>query len=84
MTVNDEIDRGVEIISSIISLGAGANPMVAAAAPLLNAYVKFEASRWKAMLEAGTIIPDGQGGFIPAHGQSIYDPKTGFFTGQKT
>lgn len=29
-------------------------------------------------------VPDGQGGYIPAHGQSIYDPKTGFFTGKKT
>lgn len=30
------------------------------------------------------IIADGKGGFIPKHGQSIYDPKTGRFTGKKT
>ena len=30
------------------------------------------------------IMHDGAGGIIPKHGQSIYDPKTGRFTGEKT
>lgn len=35
-------------------------------------------------LANGSIVSDGRGGFIPAHGQSKYDPATGFFTGEKT
>jgi hypothetical protein len=30
------------------------------------------------------VVPDNQGGYIPAHGQSEYDPVTGAFTGKKT
>ena len=30
------------------------------------------------------VVPDKHGGYIPAHGQSIYDPVTGEFTGEKT
>jgi hypothetical protein len=32
----------------------------------------------------GGVIPDGRGGFIPEHGQSVYNPKTGEFTGETT
>lgn len=31
------------------------------------------------------VVPDGRGGFVPAHGQSTFDPETGEFTvGRKT
>ena len=32
----------------------------------------------------GGVIPDGRGGVIPKHGQSVYDPATGEFTGETT
>ena len=35
-------------------------------------------------LLVGSIVRDSGGGFIPAHGQSIFNQQTGAFTGQKT
>lgn len=76
--VDSQIDTGVEIVSDLIKAGSAFYPPLAAASPLLMAFVKFEASKWKAGLKAGTIVLDGHGGFVPST-NSRYDPKTGEF-----
>ena len=78
------IDEVVLIISKALKVAAMAYPPIAPAIPVLNAVIALEARKLKGGLADGSIVPDSQGGFIPAHGQSIFDPKTGRFTGGHT
>ncbi len=54
------------------------------AAPIMQRLAGLAHDVLASGLADGSLIPDGRGGIIPAHGQSIYDPVTGEFTGEKT
>lgn len=81
---NVEIDAGVDAVISILRLVSLFSPRLRRSLPLVSWILHREASKLKAGIADGSIIPDGQGGLIPAHGQSEVDPVTGFFTGRKT
>jgi hypothetical protein len=61
---------------------------VLAAIPAPWAVVVGQAMNVLLMINKATaplsVVPDGRGGFVPEHGQSIIDPKTGRFTGGKS
>jgi len=81
---NAEIDAAAAGLVDLLKIGASVYPPLAIAAPLLEKIIQYEANHLKVGIAAGTIVSDGHGGLIPAHGQSYFDPKTGKFTGKKT
>lgn len=81
----DQIDA---LVKGIFDVLAAIYPPIGALKfliiPLLRAAISSAATSIAKGIADGTIVPDGRGGFIPAHGQSKYDPATGEFTGEKT
>ena len=73
-----EIDTGAEVLLGLLKLGGSFYPPLGAAYPILNYVVTREVANLKTGLANGTIVPDGQGGFVPAT-NSHYDPVTGRF-----
>src|ERR1700724_786029 len=76
-----EIEAGASLLETFLKIGSIFIPALiipaeglAAAEFLLPILIGLGAAT----------VPDGQGGRIPSHGQSIYDPKTGLFTGKVT
>jgi hypothetical protein len=74
----DQIDQAGTIILDLLKIGASFYPPLAVAAPIISSFIKIEGAKLKTGLAAGTILPDGQGGFVPAS-NSPYDRKTGEF-----
>jgi hypothetical protein len=81
---NDEIDTAGAALIDLLLIGARLYPPLEPAIPTLCKIIVYETHALKLGIANGSIIPDGCGGFIPAHSQSYYDPKTGEFTGRKT
>ena len=79
-----QIDEGVVIMGDLVKVLGQFYAPAALAAPFIMALVKLEAWRLKAGIADGSLVDDGLGGLVPAHGQSIYDPRTGEFTGRRT
>lgn len=76
-----EIEAGASLIETFLKIGSIFIPALTVPAYGL-AIAEFLVP---IMLGVGsTMVPDGHGGQIPAHGQSLYDPRTGIFTGKKT
>lgn len=73
-----KIDSVVTVISELITLGGLFYPPLRFARPLIMAFIHSEAVKLKIGLSNGTIVPDGEGGFVPST-NSRYDPKTGQF-----
>jgi hypothetical protein len=73
-----QIDEVVVILQDVLKIGATAYPPLAVAAPLISAYIAYEATTIKTGLANGTLVPDGMGGIVPAT-NSRYDPATGKF-----
>lgn len=61
---SDEIDHTAAVILDLIKIGADVYPPLAFAAPILSSYVRIEAAKLKSGVAAGTILPDGRGGFV--------------------
>lgn len=81
---NDEIDMVEAALLDLLKIGSVAYPSLALAAPLIAIWLKFQFHKLRIGIADGSIVSDGMGGLVPAHGQSIYDPITGIFTGRKT
>lgn len=80
-------DGGERMGEELIGLAGLFFPPVAAAglAPhTIQRLAWLAAMALRSGITSGSIVSDGRGGFIPAHGQSEFDPKTGLFTGKKT
>ena len=76
-----EIEAGASLIETFLKIGSIFIPALTIPAEGL-AIAEFLVP---IILGVGsTMVPDGHGGQIPAHGQSLYDPRTGIFTGKKT
>ena len=76
-----EIEAGASLIETFLKIGSIFIPALTVPAYGL-AIAEFLVP---IMLGVGsTMVPDGKGGQIPAHGQSLFDPRTGIFTGKKT
>jgi hypothetical protein len=76
-----EIETGASLIEMFLKIGSVFIPALIIPADAI-AIAEFLVP---IMLGVGsTMVPDGKGGFVPAHGQSLYDPRTGIFTGKKT
>ncbi len=73
-----EIDAVAAIAVGALKLGAGIYPPLAPAVPLIVYIINREAAKLKTGLTDGTVVPDGQGGFVPST-NSHYDPATGRF-----
>ena len=79
--------RNRESVEGVLrAIGAFYPPALAlaAAAPVIQKLASLGLRVLESGLMDGSIVPDGAGGFVPAHGQSIYDPATGRFTGEKS
>jgi len=59
-------------------------PPLALFAPGITTGIVSGLGKVVADVKSGAIVKDGAGGYIPAHGQSEYNPMTGEFTGKKT
>lgn len=76
-----EIEAGASLIETFLKIGSIFIPALTVPAYGL-AVAEFLVP---IMLGVGSaMVPDGKGGYVPAHGQSLYDPRTGIFTGKKT
>jgi hypothetical protein len=76
-----ELEAGASLIDTFLKIGAVFIPALAVPADAL-AVAEFLVP---ILLGVGsTMVPDGQGGFVPSQGQSLYDPRTGIFTGKHT
>ena len=76
-----DIEAGASLIDTFLKIGSVFIPALIIPADAL-AIAEFLVP---IILGLGsTMVPDGKGGFIPAHGQSLYDPRTGIFTGKTT
>lgn len=76
-----ELEAGVSLIDTFLKIGAVFIPALAVPADAL-AVATFLVP---IILGVGsTMVPDGQGGYVPSKGQSLYDPRTGIFTGLST
>jgi hypothetical protein len=76
-----EIEDGASLIDTFLKIGAVFVPALTVPADAL-AIAEFLVP---ILLGVGsTMVSDGQGGFVPSHGQSLYDPRTGIFTGKHT
>jgi len=84
MTTNQINELSDGIFAVLVALYPPLAALKIVIVPLLRAAVNSAATSLAKGIADGTIEPDGAGGFRPAHGQSIYDPKTGIFTGEKT
>lgn len=78
MTEDEKIDAAVNAIIDLLKLGAGLFPALAAAMPVIILFIRWEAHKLKTGISSGAIVPDGDGGFVPAS-NSRFDPKTGKF-----
>jgi hypothetical protein len=79
MTKYDQtIDEVSTILQDTIGIVTSVYPAFAIAAPFLKGFIKTEAHKLKNGLADGTMVPDGEGGFVP-NTNSKYDPKTGKF-----
>jgi hypothetical protein len=75
---NETIDEVTKfILDSLDVVGAAYRP-VRMALPILKFFIKMEAAKLKDGIATGSIVPDGQGGFVPSS-NSHFDPKTGRF-----
>lgn len=72
------IDEVTTFILGSLDIVGAAYPPVVAAMPFIKFFVKHEAMKLKTGIATGTIVPDGQGGFVPST-NSHYNPKTGEF-----
>lgn len=61
---NDQIDQTTAILLDLIKAGSSIYPPLAIAAPIISSFVQHQTAQLKAGLAAGTIVPDGKGGFI--------------------
>lgn len=61
---NDEIDQTAAVVIDLLKVGASFYPPLAIAAPILSSFVQHQAAQLKTGLAAGTILPDGKGGFV--------------------
>ena len=76
-----EIEAGASLIETFLKIGSIFIPALVVPAEGL-AIAEFLVP---IMLGVGSaMVPDGKDGFVPVHGQSLYDPRTGIFTGKKT
>jgi len=76
-----EIEAGASLIDTFLKIGAVFIPALTVPADAL-AVATFLVP---IVLGVGsTMVPDGKGGFVPSKGQSLYDPRTGIFTGLRT
>ena len=62
--VPEDIDRTEAIMIDVLKVGASIYPPLALAVPILTAIIKDYGMHLRAGIAAGTIIPDGQGGFV--------------------
>ena len=72
------IDGVTDFISKSIDIVSSAYPAASVALAIMKFFIKREAANLKEGIATGTIVPDGQGGFVPST-NSHYDPKTGKF-----
>jgi hypothetical protein len=76
-----EIEAGASLIDTFLKIGAVFVPALTVPADALSV-AEFLVP---IILGVGsTMVPDGRGGFVPSRGQSLYDPRTGIFTGKYT
>ena len=59
-----EIDIAEEGALALLKIGAVLNPEVALAAPGIAVVIRFGFHAFRSGIAAGTIIPDGAGGFV--------------------
>lgn len=79
----EQLADGEAAVEKIVAFISDFYPPLKMFAPLIDAFLREQVAIIKAGVADGSIVSDGQG-FVPAHGQSTYDPKTGVFTGKKT
>jgi len=73
-----QITQTVSKIAEALDLAAGVWPALAPVFRTIRAFVLLEGQNLIAGLHDGSIVPDGQGGFVPVT-NSRFDPKTGKF-----
>ncbi len=61
---NEQIDETAAVVIDLIKVGSSFYPPLAFAAPILSSFVQHQAAQLKSGLAAGTILPDGRGGFV--------------------
>ena len=72
-------DSKIAEFDKLLSTVGAAIPQVLIAKEILDGLVALNKATAPLQVQA-----DGVGGFVPLHGQSIYDPVTGYFTGEHT
>lgn len=75
---NPEIDDAVTAVGSIIKVVGDFYTPLAVSAPVIMALLSMGAFALKTGIAAGTIVPDGKGGYVPSS-NSHYNPITGAF-----
>lgn len=75
---NTEIDDAVVAVGSILKVVGDFYAPLAISTPVLMALLAVGAYELKAGIAAGTIVPDGKGGYVPSS-NSHYNPITGAF-----
>jgi hypothetical protein len=73
-----DIDTTETVLIDLLKVGAVFYPPLAVALPIVTSFIQQQTANLKTGLANGTIVPDGQGGFVPIT-NSRYDPKTGEF-----
>jgi hypothetical protein len=58
------IDMAVATILDLLKIGATFYPPLGVAAPAISMFINFEAHKLKSGLANGSVLPDGQGGFV--------------------
>jgi hypothetical protein len=58
------IDMAVATILDLLKIGATFYPPLSIAAPAISMFINFEAHKLKTGLADGSVLPDGQGGFV--------------------
>lgn len=77
MTV-DDIEAAETVLIDLLKVGSAFYPPLAVATPIVTSVIQQQMAALKTGLANGTVVPDGQGGFVPVT-NSRYDPKTGEF-----
>ena len=81
--VPEDLDRVEGALVELARIGVKFAPppynvILGAALPIIESLVRHQIAQVKIGIADGTIVADGNGGFVPAS-NSHYDPKTGEF-----
>lgn len=75
---NARIDAVATLLNEALNVVSVFYPPIQPAVPIIQFFIKHEVAVLKTGLMDGSIVPDGQGGFVPIT-NSRYDPRTGEF-----